>query len=304
MNDVTLFGNKSSSLVASLANLPDFTDVLAGSNSAGGGGTNRRISIKGSAFRQVLNGKEYHVNEDRAMNVVVVRVAPVSRMFFAGSYKEGEVAKPACWSSDSREPDASVPQDQKQANRCMDCTQNIKGSGNGNGRACRFQQRLALMVEGDIEKKEVYQITCPATSIFGEGTTDKMPLQAYGKYLKAHNTNIVTVVTEMRFDTASPTPKLVFKAVRPLNDAEQQAVLDMIEDPEAIKAVTLNVSQMDKVIPAPVLEAPVKVAAPKVVEPEVKEPEVKEPTKVVKKSAPAATSEQTDLSSLVDNWDD
>lgn len=310
MSDITLFGKKSTAL-AGLNNLPDFTDTIAG-GSGESSSTNRRISIKGSVFREIINGKEYRVNEDRAINVVVVRAAPVSRMYFEGSYSEGSVVKPTCWSSDSRSPDASVPQDQKQAERCLDCNQNIKGSGTGTGRACRFQQRLAVMLDGALDRKEVYQLTLPSTSIFGEGTKDKMPLQAYGKYLKAHNTNIITIVTEMRFDTSSPTPKLVFKAVRPLEDAEQQAVLDMLEDESTLRAVTLNVSQMDKVIPAPeekpMLFAPkaaVKQEAP-AVEPEVAdEPEaVEEPKKVVKKSAAPVANQDVDLASIVDNWDD
>lgn len=305
MSEVTLFGNKSA--LASLADLPDVGATLAGTTS--GGSTNRRISIKGKNFRQIINGKEYHVSEDNAMNVVIVRAADVSRMFFEGTYKEGEVIKPTCWSSDSRVPDEEVPQDQKQANRCMDCKQNIKGSGAGSGRACRFQQRVAVMLEGSIEDKEIYQLTLPSTSIFGEGTKDKMPMQAYGKYLQAHKTSPVTIITEMRFDSASATPKLVFKPVRPLNDAEQQAVIDMIKDEATLKAIKLNVSQMDKVIEPPKLFS----EAPAATKPEVAEvvadapqedEEFEEPKKVVKKSAPVSTNQDVDLASIVGNWDD
>jgi hypothetical protein len=307
MSEVSLFGKKSTALSASLANIPDFTDTISGGGGDGSGSTNRRISIKGKEFRQFINGKEYHVSEDRAMNVVVVRPATIHRMFFAESFSEGKTVKPTCWSSDSRIPDASVPQDQKQAERCMDCTQNIKGSAGSNGRACKFKQRLAVVLDGDILNKEVYQIELPATSIFGEGSKDKMPLQAYGKYLKAHNTNIITVVTEMKFDSSAATPKLTFKAIRPLEDDEQQAVLDMLDHPDTMKAVTLNVSQMDKVIPAPTPFATPKISAPVVeaVE-EVEEVEevAEEPKKVVKKSAPTPPSEQADLSAIVDNWDD
>lgn len=308
MTDITLFG-KSNSLAASV---PDMTDTIAGGS--GGASTSRRISIKGSVFREIINGKEYRVNEERSMNVAVVRAAPISRIFFSGSYSEGNVVKPTCWSSDTRTPDAEVPQDQKQSERCFDCEQNVKGSGAGEGKACRFQQRLAVMLEGDIDNKHVYQVALPATSLFGAGLKDKMPLQAYGKFLKAHNTNIVTIITEMRFDTSSPTPKLVFKAVRPLTDEEQQTVLDMIEHEDTMKAVTLTVPQMDKVQgtqqllsePAP---SPAKAEAkPAVEEPakEAEEPEeVEEPKKVVKKSAaPPAGSSSDDLASIVDNWDD
>jgi len=300
MSEVSLFGKKSSALSTSLADIPDFSSTITGGGDTGS--TNRRISIKGKEFRQFINGKEYHVSEDRTMNVVVVRPAPIHRIFFAENFSEGKTAKPTCWSSDSRTPDESVPQDQKQAERCMDCTQNIKGSGGGNGRACKFKQRLAVMLEGDLHKKEIYQIELPATSVFGEGEKDKMPLQAYGKYLKAHNTNIITVVTEMKFDSSVATPKLNFKAIRPLEDEEQQTVLDMLDHPDTMRAVTLTVPQMDKVTPEP-KEAPKIEAAPVKAEVAVEE-SAEEPKKVVKKSAPAPSGEPADLSAIVDNWDD
>lgn len=302
MSNVTLFGTQNTTLTANLADLPNIMGTIAG---GAAGSQNRRISIRGNAFREIINGKEYEVSDSNSMNMVVVSAAPISRMFFAGTYAEDKVVKPTCWSSDSRIPDESVPQDQKQADRCMDCTQNIKGSGAGEGKACRFKQRLAVMLEGKIDKKEIYQLELPSRSVFGEGVKDKMPLQAYGRYLSAHNTNIVTIVTEMRFDNSSATPKLVFKAVRPLDDAEQQTVLDMVNHEDTVKAVTLNVSQMDKVIPAP--EAKPALFAPKVEapsEPEPAEEVVAEPKKVVKKTSAPPAGEEVDLASIVDNWDD
>jgi hypothetical protein len=103
----------------------------------------------------------------------------------------------------------------------------------------------------------------------------------------------------MRFDTASPTPKLVFKPVRELSDEEADVVLEMIEHPDTVKAVTLNVSQTDGVIPAPKLAAP----APKQ---EVKEPEPEpEVKKTSKKTAPVVEEKPAvDLAEIVGEWDD
>lgn len=196
MTSMTLFSGKSSALAEKLKG--SLSDTLSG---GAGGGSNRRLSIKGGVFRELLNGKEQRVSEERAMNIVIVDAAPISRMYFAGSYQEGEVTKPTCWSADTQTPAEDVPQENKQSNRCMDCKQNIKGSGQGEGRACRFQQRLAVQLEGEIEKREVYQLTLPSTSIFGAGDKNKMPLQAYGRHLKAHNEAPSAIVTEMRFDT-------------------------------------------------------------------------------------------------------
>lgn len=307
MTTMTLFGGTKSALATQLQD--SLSDTLSGG--AGSGSQNRRISIKGGVFREMINGKEYRVSEDRAMNVVIVNAASISRMYFAGSYVEGEAVKPMCWSSNTQTPDEAVPQEQRQSSRCMDCPQNIKGSGQGEGRACRFQQRLAVQIEGEIEKREVYQLNLPATSIFGEADKNKMGLQAYGRHLKAHGEAPAGIVTEVRFDTSSPTPKLIFKPVRRLEDSEISVILEMREHEDTIKAITMNVSQIDGVIPAgkkaelfetaaPKAEKPKAIAAPK---PEVAEEVIDEPKKMVKKTA-APAAEKADLSDLVGDWDD
>jgi hypothetical protein len=153
------------------------------------------------------------------------------------------------------------------------------------------------MLEGDIESRNVYQMVLPATSVFGDAENGKMPLQAYARHCAAHNTLIESIITEMRFDTASPTPKLVFKPVRELSDEEADVILEMIEHPDTIKAVTLNVSQTDGVIPAPKLAAPAPKEEVKEVEPEVK--------KVTKKAVPVVEDKPTvDLAEIVGEWDD
>ena len=311
MTSMTLFSGKSSALAEKLKG--SLSDTLSG---GAGGGSNRRLSIKGGVFRELLNGKEQRVSEERAMNIVIVDAAPISRMYFAGSYQEGEVTKPTCWSADTQTPAEDVPQENKQSNRCMDCKQNIKGSGQGEGRACRFQQRLAVQLEGEIEKREVYQLTLPSTSIFGSGDKNKMPLQAYGRHLKAHNEAPSAIVTEMRFDTASPTPKLIFKPIRRLEDAEIEVVLEMREHEDTAKAITLTVSQMDGVGAAKkddeLFEKPPAKAAPKLEAPKAEAPKaeaaaeepIEEPKKMAKKTAAAPVEGKADLADIVGEWDD
>lgn len=309
MTAMTLFGKPSKAL-AILGGVEDnLTSTIAG----GAGGGSRRISIKGGVFREIVGGKEVRVSEDRAINVVMINAAPVSRMFFAGTYTEGEVTKPTCWSSDTQRPDSAVPVDQRQSQFCKDCPQHIKGSGQGETRACRFQQRIAVMLDGELEKREVYQVTLPATSVFGDADGKKMPLQAYGRHLKAYNTPAISIITEMRFDTSSPTPKLVFKPVRELEEQELAIAVEMQKHDDTIRAISMNVSQLDGVIPAPKLEAKLTPApkaeaapAPKAVKAEKVEAEevVEEPKKVVKKSAAPVSEEKQDLSAVVDEWDD
>jgi hypothetical protein len=309
MSELTLFQNQSASALALLQGLEDdLTTKIAGS------GGSRRISIEGNVFREIIGGKEVRVSEDRAMQIVIINAAPVGRTFYAGTYVKGQKMKPTCWSADTQSPDAAVPADQRQANFCKDCKQNIKGSAaQGDGRACRFSQRMAIALAGDNGVDDnVYQISLPATSVFGDADGQKMPLQAYGRYLKAHNTHVISVVTEMRFDPNGQM-KLVFKPVRALNEQELRQAIALRDHPDTAKAITMTVSQMDQAegetsAPAPVA-APVAVKAAaveaKAEVAKVAAEEVEEPKKVVKKSTPAAEpAEKADLSDIVGDWDD
>ena len=272
----------------------DATNALAGTGEGGLGA--RRISIKGGVFREFIGGKEYRVSEERSMNVVIIKAAPkVSRIYYAGSYTEGEAVSPTCWSSDSQRPDEKVKE--KQSATCLTCPQNIKGSGQGDSRACRYQQRLAVVLDGEIDKEEVYQLVLPPTSVFGDGEKGKLPLQAYARHLKNHGTPITGVVTEMRFDTASPTPKLVFKPVRPVTENEFEIIQKLKDSSEATAAITLTVAQTDGVKDKPKLGFGKPAQKAEVVEEEVEEP---------KKAAPkkAAVTAEPKLEDLVGEWDD
>ena len=306
-NEMTLFGKPSGGALALLAGLEDnLTGLLAGS------GGSRRISIEGNVFREIIGGKEVRVSEERALKVVVVNASTLSRMYYSGKDVKGQKSKPLCWSSDTQTPAAEVPEEQRQARFCKDCPQNIKGSGqNGEGRACRYSQRLAVVLASDtgVDDK-VYQLNLPATSVFGDAEGQKMPLQAYGRYLKAHNTHVISVVTEVRFDSAGQM-KLVFKPLRPLNEEELNTVIPLREHPDTIRAITMTVGHIDTEneveAPAEPVAAPVKKAAPapkQVVEEEVEEEEVPEPKKVVKKVAAAPEAPKADLADLVGEWDD
>ena len=313
MSNIALF-NTGAGLPAYLKNveLDETTKNLAGNSGAGG----KRISIKGGVFRMLVNGEEIAVNEDRAMNVIVINSSPVGRTFYEGTYAEGEAAKPpSCWSADGAKPSEDVKE--PQATTCMSCPQNIKGSGQGDSRACRYNQRLAVLLEGDVEG-DIYQLQLPATSIFGSADQgQKLPMQAYARFLAQYKIPVGAVVTEMRCDTSSATPKLTFSATRPLTEAEYQLCKERGLSDEAKRAVTMTVSQTDGVkdpaeafAPAPKAEAK-PVAAPKttkakpapapVMEDPVEEPEIVEPVKVSKNTeSPEVNSE---LADILDEWD-
>lgn len=212
---------------------------------AGGGGGGKRVSIKGGVFRLVNNGKEVAAIEERYLDVVVVNAAPkISRIFYLAKYDSENPAPPDCWSADGATP--SPDSENKQASSCSECLQNIAGSGQGQSRACRYQQRLAVVLAND-QEGDVLQLALPATSIFGKEEGDNRPLQAYARWLAAQNIDPSEVVTRMKFDTASESPKLHFKAMRWLTDDEYPNVKEQGESDDAIKAVTMSVAKMDNV---------------------------------------------------------
>ena len=287
MSEMTLFAKGGNTLPAHLRNLEldATTKALMGS----GGGSGKRISIKGGVFRMIVDGKEIAQNEDRAMPIVIVAANPhVSRSYYAETYVEGQVLAPSCWSNDGVSPDSKVSE--PQSGKCATCAQNIAGSATqGAGRACRYSQRLAVTLENDL-KGDVYQLTLPAQSIFGNVEGGKMPLQAYAKFLGSHGLPITAVVTEMRFDTASATPKLTFKALRPLEADEMALAQEKGQSAEAKSAIASTPATLDGAKPKAVAaSAPVAKA-------EDTPAEEAEPTKRAKKAAPK------DVSEILDDW--
>lgn len=300
MSELTLFSQGGNALPAHLRNL----ELDATTKALMGGGSGKRIAIRGGVFRMIVGGKEVAQNEDRAMNIVIVKAAEkTSRSFYAGTYVEGQNAAPDCWSNDGITPDAKVKN--RQSASCQNCPQNIKGSGQGDSRACRFSHRLAVVLEGNMDG-DVYQLSLPAQSIFGSGDGGKMPLQQYAKFLGGHGLPITVVVTEMRFDTASATPKLTFRAVRPLSQEEMVTARRQGETPDAQNAVTMTVNQVDGTDAAPAAkgspfmqpeetEAPKpKAKAKKSDAEEVEEPQVRATKK----------TETKDVAKVLDDWAD
>ena len=326
MSNITLFSSSNVPAFARNNELSETAKALTG----GSGSNTKRISIKGGVFRLVAGGKEIASVDDRHLDVVIVRAAPkVSRIFYAGAYDADKIVRPDCWSNDGEKPDASIKEPQNTT--CMGCPQNEAGSGNGNSRACRFQQRLAVVLANNMDG-DVLQLTLPATSIFGKEDGDKRPLQAYARFLAAQNppVNPEQIVTRMKFDTKAESPKLFFQPVRWLTDDEYPTVLAQGESAEAKAAVTMTVAQADgvkaapmsipgaapkaaaKPAPAPAVEdeeeAPAPAPAPKA----AKAPKTKPAADVddepeVRKEAPKAAAvpaKKSKLADIVSDWDD
>jgi hypothetical protein len=286
MSEVTLFQQEVPAYLKR-AGMDDLTKSLAGNTGL------KRISIRGGVFRMMVNGEEIAKNEGRAMNVVIVNGGRnIARQFYAGKYVAGESSAPDCWSNDGNAPDASV--EEPQAKTCEGCPQNIKGSGQGDSRACRFQQRLAVLLADDIDG-DVFQLVLPSKSIFGRGDLDKMPFQQYAKYVGAQGKSINTLVTELRLDSDSDTPKLTFKPVKYLSEQEWETAKEKGDSPAARSAVMQTPASTDGVKAKPAMKAAV-------IE-KVEAEEVPEPTKRASKKNAEPTPKK-DFKDVISSWTD
>ena len=203
------------------------------------------ITLGPSFFKiqRAIDGKQERRSAD-PLNVVIVNAAKLARTYYEAEYDPTSPSAPTCWSSDTVVPSPDVPSGQQQSHRCMSCEQSIKGSSKGGGRACRYSQRLAIILEEQMDT--IYQLRIPATSIFGKAKDGNMPMQAYAKYLHGHKTSSISVVTQVSFDANSDIPKLFFKALRPLNGKEQQTALKQKSSPAASMAALQTVVVPEK----------------------------------------------------------
>jgi len=276
----------SNELTTILANNPAIVgtgldeDTLAVAGGMAGG--SKRISIKGGVFRMMVNGKEQAVNEDRSMNVVLVKMAHnASRTWYAKAYKEGDKLSPSCWSNDAKSPDPSVKE--PPASSCESCPNSVKGSGQGGtGTACRLSWRTAVVLPGQLDGN-VYQLVLPATSAFGKEDNGRWPFRPYVQMLASHNVSAGAVVTKMQFDTKSPTPRLLFSPAGAVEAGDLEVVHRQGKSSAAENAIKLTVHQTDGVTESEGGET------------------VAEPTKQESKKAEAAQP-TGDTSDLVKKW--
>ena len=322
MSNVVLFSGSAVPAFAKKGELSALAKSLAGG--AGGGG--KRVSIKGGVFRLMVDGKEVAAIDERFLDVVVVNAAPkIGRTFYMKAYDGDAPSAPDCWSADGEKPDTTAAN--PQSDRCATCPQNAKGSGQGDSRACRFSQRLAVVLANDIEG-DVLQLQLPATSIFGKEEGDNRPLQAYARFLAAQGVSPETLVTRMKFDTKSEAPKLHFKPMRWLTEDEYATAVEQGQSEDAKRAITMTVAQTDKVepmklegtkptakaaapAPAPAPEEEDEAPAPppkrgrpaKAKTEEPAEEETAEPV-VRKEEKPAAAPGKPSLAKLAADWDD
>jgi hypothetical protein len=290
MSNISIFQQQNS--VATNREVSELSKALADS----GGGTSRRITMSKGVFRRIVNGKEAGKVKDGFLNVIVINALPkVSRQFYATAFDpDAPPTLPDCWSNQGDVPDVKAAN--PQATSCATCPQNIDGSGtNGKGRACRFNRRIALLLENDMSG-DIYQFNIPAKSLFGKGVGNTHPFESYIKFLPANGESIDRIITQISFDENETADVLKFTPVRHLTDEEIDVVEAAQATQESKRVIQLTVAQQDGVVKLP----PAAKAAPEEEPETVDEPVVKRAKKAeVPPAAPKAK-----LADVVNAWSD
>jgi hypothetical protein len=291
MSNISIFQQQNT--VATNREVSELSKALADS---GGGSTSRRITMSKGVFRRIVNGKEAGKVKDGFLNVIVINALPkVSRQFYATAFDpDAAPTLPDCWSNQGDVPDAKAANPQSAS--CATCPQNIDGSGtNGKGRACRFNRRIAVLLENDMSG-DIYQFNIPAKSLFGKGVGNTHPFESYIKFLPANGESIDRIITQIAFDENETADVLKFTPVRHLTDEEIDVVETAQATQESKRVIQLTVAQQDGVVKLP------PVAAKPVFESEAEpdEPVVKRTKKAeVPPAAPKAK-----LADVVNAWSD
>ena len=207
-----------------------------------------RIGLKGSRFRQIVNGKEEGVWDENYLDVIILGAVPaISRIFYEGAYEQDTKTAPNCYSADGIAPADDVKN--KQAEKCATCPQNQKGSKIANGqkvKACGFFQRVVLMLAGDTEGM-TYTLDIKSMGIFGEShpNINKYNIRDYTKLLANRGADMGMVVTRLSFDTDSSVPKLLFSAARFVEPEELAVVQMKVASEEVKRLLQINMSTVD-----------------------------------------------------------
>jgi len=279
------------------APISDLTKSLVGGKTS----AVKRITHKNGIFRKMV-GQEEMGKTKGALDVIIVNASPaVGRIFYMKQWTpDAEPTAPDCFSNNGRTPDAKAAN--PQSDRCDTCSQNIKGSGQGSSKACRFSRRLAVALVDDFGtalEGEVYQINLASKSLFGDSVGENTaPFETYAKYVANNGKSIDWIITRITSNEDNDNQSILFTPVGHINKAQYAVTSELATKEEVKRLVVMTPYQAEsagnKALAAPkaaaVVEDGEEVEAPK------KRPSVKASTE-----APAP---KKNLDSVVKAWSD
>lgn len=196
------------------------------------------LSIKGKVFtlvqdneRKVLTKPDDPDEVLQSVNAAVLRINIHAKTYYAKRYSEDESegARPDCYSFDGQVPSPHAPN--KQSEKCAVCPHNQWGSrisddNTGKGKACADNARVAIADANHLDKPMLLRV--PPASL--------RPLKDALKMVKQRGLQYNEVIYKIGFDKEAPSPKLTFKPVGVLGDAEYSKACEMFEG-EIVRAI-------------------------------------------------------------------
>lgn len=191
------------------------------------------LSIRGKVWAVVRDGERMVLPNPKdpdspatSIEVVLVKAnKDKSKVWYAESYDPNtseKAKKPDCYSTDGRVPAADA--DKKQATSCATCKHNQWGSKINDkgvatkGKACQDSVRIAVVPNGQLNDPHLLRIPPASITTLGE----------YGQMLAKRGVSYNAVVTKVSFDAEAESPKLVFKAMGFLGEAEYAEVQETL----------------------------------------------------------------------------
>lgn len=271
------------------AGVSELTKALAGKSGV------KRLVPKNGIWTKVVSGESMgKIKGD--LNVIIANAAPrVGRIFYAKAWTpDAEPTAPDCFSNDGKAPDAKAAN--PQSSNCDNCPQNIKGSGQGQSKACRYSRRLAVLLEDDFGTSlegEVYQINLASKSLFGDGVgSNTHTFENYSKYLSNNGKSIDYMVTRISFNENNDNQSVLFSPARYVNKREYD-VVQRVASTEQVKALVIMTPAQADGAKQPALAAPVQQVE-----------EMPEPTKRAAKKSEEAPAPKKKLADVVAAWSD
>lgn len=239
------------------ADLAGFFDAesMGDDLSAGVAGGFAILSFRGSKWRIKAAGEETLITTDDGeanpvVEVIFLKASPdVSKVFYDHKYVEGSDEPPTCMSVNGIIPDADSTK--PQATSCAACPHNEWGSrmtdAGKKAKACQDSRRIAVVPMGDIPNEQnggPMLLRVPAASL--------NDLKTYGLGMKNKGFPYNTIVTKLGFDPAASYPKLTFRPVRRINQAEAaqiaehfkgeriETILTQADENRAARAIAAN----------------------------------------------------------------
>jgi hypothetical protein len=279
--------------------LPDFLQkagVSALTKQLAGKSGIKRIVPKNGTFKLMVSGEEMGKIKGDLDSIIVNASPDVGRIFYAKSWSpDAEPTAPDCFSNNGRTPDAESAN--PQATSCKDCPQNVKGSGQGQSKACRYTRRIAVLLEQDFGTSlegQVYQMNLASKSLFGDNVNDGFTFENYAKYLSSNGKSIDFMVTRISFNEHNDNQSVLFTATRHINRAEHAVTTKVAEDDMTKTLVLMTPAKADGVTKQPAALPPAAVA--------VAVDDTPEPTKRPSKKVEVEPTGKKNLADVVSAW--